>query len=206
MKQFFLIISIFFFISNDSVFSQDTIWELRKNEEGIKVYIRKFENSKIIEFKATAIFDGPVSSLVSVLKDVESYHKWMTNLTIAKKLKTLNENEWYTYYMAEVPWPLDDRDIIYLVRLVKIKESTIITIESKPDFAPKIKDYVRIKIAKGKWVFTPVSKNKTQILYQFYGDPEISVPVWIMNLFIVDGPYNTIKDLKLTAVKSKYKN
>ncbi len=206
IKQLLIIISIFFFLSNDILFSQDTNWELRKNEEGIKIYTRKKTDLKIIEFKATAIFDGSVSSLVSVLKDVESYHKWMTDLTIAKKLKTINENEWYTYYMADAPWPLNDRDIIYLVRLVKIKGSTIISLESKPDFVPETKDYVRIKIAKGKWVFTPVSENKTQIIYRFFIDFGKNVPMWIMNLFIVDGPYNTIKDLKLTAVKSEYKN
>ena len=194
------------FISNDSVFSQDTLWELRKNKEDIKVYTRKKKNLKIIEFKAVTIYDGSVSSLVSVLKDVESYHKWMTDLTIAKKLKTINENEWYTYYMADAPWPLNDRDIIYFVRLFNIKERAIITLESKPDFIPETKDYVRIKTAKGKWVFTPVRENKTQILYQFFIDFEINVPSWMMNLFIVDGPYNTIKDLKQTAAKSEYKN
>jgi len=29
-------------------------------------------------------------------------------------------------------------------------------------------------------------KNKTNIFYQFYADPEISFPVWITNLFIVN--------------------
>lgn len=206
IKNFLLIISILFFISNECVLSQDTLWELRKNKEDIKVYTRKKKNLKIIEFKAVTVYDGSVSSLVSVIKDVESYHKWMTDLTIAKKLKTINENEWYTYYMADTPWPLNDRDIIYCVRLFKRKERTIISLESKPDFIPETKGYVRIKKAKGKWVFTPVRGNKIQILYQFFIDFEINIPSWMMNLFIVDGPYNTIKDLKLTAAKSEKKN
>ena len=128
----------------------------------------------------------------------------MNDIKIAKKLKSLNENEWYTYYMAEVPWPFNDRDIIYLVKLVEIEESAIITLESKPDFAPKAKAYIRIKSANGKWVFTPMNDNKTQILYQFYTDPGISMPLWIMNLIIVEGPYNTIKGLKEMAKSEKH--
>ena len=190
---------------NSVAFSQEANWELRKNEEGIKVFTRQITNSKIIEFKAETTIDAPVSSLVSVLRDVESYNKWMTDLKAAKKLKTLTDNTWVTYYIASVPWPLSDRDVIFQVEQKKYNEGIKITLKSNPDFAAHRPEYVRINKAQGEWIFIPESEKRTKVFYQFYADPEINVPTWITNLFIVDGPFQTLKNLKLIAIQEKYR-
>jgi hypothetical protein len=180
-------------------------WDLRRNQDGIIVYTRKKVNADALEFKALTSVNASVSTLVKVLKDVESYHLWMKDLKTAKRIKTVSENEWYAWYGAEVPWPLEDRDVIYQLKLSRYKDKTVITLESKPDYIPEKGDYVRMNTAEGKWVFSPMSDTETQVLYQFFADPEIKVPLWIMNMFIVDGPFETLKDLKKIAKEDRYK-
>lgn len=205
MKNPFLMILVFFlFVISENCFSQEADWELRKNEDGIRVYTRKKEDSKAIEFKAVTSINAPVSNLIRILKDVEAYHLWMADLKIARKLKSISENEWFTYYIASVPWPLENRDVIFFVQLFNINGKTILSLKSKADFVPKNKDYIRINFAEGKWIFTPEGENKTTVFYQFYADPEINVPIWITNIFIVKGPFDTLKNLKKIALDMKY--
>ena len=58
---------------------------------------------------------------------------------------------------------------------------------------------------KGKWVFTPLENGKTQVYHQFGGDPGGSIPAWIVNMFLVDGPYKTMLGLQETIAKRSSK-
>jgi len=196
MEKFVIIFIVLFVCTCFEINSQNPTWELRKNEDGIKVYTRERTDAKSIEFKAESNINASLITVVNILKDVENYHKWMTDLKFAKKIKVVSDNKWYAYYLAEVPWPLEDRDVIYELILFKENESTVLSLNSKPDLIPESENYVRINKAEGKWVFTPKDKNTTHVLYQFYADPEISVPLWIMNMFIVEGPFKTLQNLR----------
>jgi hypothetical protein len=177
-------------------------WELRKNKDGIKIYTRVNSETQASEFKAEALMDIPLEKILSVLKDPTNYNKWMSDLKYAKTIKTVNDNKWYTYYIAEVPWPLEDRDLVYLINLKNEPGKITMSLNSNPEFIPESKDYVRMKVAYGKWILTEKGENKTHVYYHLYAEPEIDVPLWIMNMFIVDGPFETLRDLRAYA-KSK---
>lgn len=197
MKRNILFVYLFLF-SQLGLFSQED-WKLRKNEDGITIYTRESKNAKVIEFKGITTIEAPIAKLEEILKDFNSYHLWMADLKKVKLLKKINDSDYYLWYAASVPWPLEDRDIVQKFRILNIKASTVITLKSYPEYIPDNKDYVRIKNAEGKWVFTPVNENVTLVKYQYFADPEINVPLWIMNMFIVDGPYDTLKKLKEMA-------
>ena len=57
----------------------------------------------------------------------------------------------------------------------------------------------------GLWIFNPVSKGVTEIIYQYQGDPGGSIPGWVANLFIVDGPYKTLIGMSEFAFEVKSK-
>ena len=69
-------------------------------------------------------------------------------------------------------------------------------LEAVPNYIPGKEDFIRLKTAKGSWEITPLKDNKTQIKYQVMADPEGSLPPMIINMFIVDGPYTTLQNLK----------
>jgi len=172
-------------------------WELRKDKNGIKVYTRSYANSGILEYKAETTATTEISNLIRVINDVENFPAWVANCESARVIENINDSLRIDYYKTDVPWPLDDRDIALEVRTVTNTEKHYETImNAVPKAIPEEEDIVRIKKAKGKWILKKNDKNAIEITYQFYGDPEGNIPSWIINLFIVSGPYKTLSHLK----------
>ncbi len=87
-------------------------WELRKEKEGIKVYTRDVEGSKIQEYKAVAIVDGKLSSVIAVMKDIENYPDFLKNL-IETRLIEANDTFQLHYLINKTPWPVTNRDGVF---------------------------------------------------------------------------------------------
>lgn len=193
-----LIISMAFkSVINKSHLLNLTEWKLEKTGNDIKVYTRKSEGSNIKEFKAVTTVTANMELLEKLIENVSDYPNWQTNIATAKTLKQVNKTEQYIYYTTDIPWPITDRDIvIYSEKTVSADGIITYNLVSKPDYLEKKDDFLRIKNAKGSWQFTPQGNNKIEVIYQFYGDPAGSIPGWIINMFIVDGPYTTLTNLK----------
>jgi hypothetical protein len=207
-KLLFLVIasSIIFAFTNSVIkfpeTKQSTQWKLEKDNNNIKVYTRQAEGSKIKEFKALTTVTTDVKLLESLIENVSDYPNWQTNITIAKTLKKVSATTQYIYYTTDIPWPLADRDaIVFSEKLTGANNSITYNLISKPDYIEVQEDFLRIKNAKGLWQFTPQTNNKIEVIYQFYGDPEGSLPGWLINMFIVDGPYTTMLNLKKKTEK-----
>ena len=192
-----LIISMAFkSVINKSHLLNLTEWKLEKTGNDIKVYTRQSEGSKIKEFKAVTTVTTNMKSLESIIENVSDYPNWQTNIATAKILKQENKTEQYIYYTTDLPWPMTDRDIVIFSEKTTNVDGTVrYNLLSKPDYIPSKDDFLRIKNAKGMWQLTPQG-NKIEIIYQFYGDPAGSIPSSIINMFIVDGPYSTLLNIK----------
>jgi hypothetical protein len=199
---FILIINVFIICMafkpgiNESHLLNPTEWKLEKTGNDIKVYTRQSEGSSIKEFKAVTTVTANMKSLESLIENVSDYPNWQTNIATAKILKQVNKTEQYIYYTTDLPWPMTDRDVvIFSEKTVEVDGTVRYNILSKPDYITGTDDFLRIKNAKGIWQLTPQG-NKIEIIYQFYGDPAGSIPSSIINMFIVDGPYSTLLNMK----------
>lgn len=201
--KFFKVISIIaaitFNVANTSTcFSQQSEgWKLEKDKNGIKVYTRKAANSSIMEFRASATVAATMEQLEALIENVKGYPVWQTSISTATLLKQQNKEERYIYYTTDVPWPATDRDIVLHSKKNK-SASGVVTynLNSTPDFISEKGDFLRIKKAEGLWQFTPLKDNKINVTFQFYADPGGNIPDWIINMFIVDGPYDSLINLK----------
>ena len=171
-------------------------WVLEKNENGIKVYTRSTEGTDIKEFKAITTVPASVAVLDKVISDFEGYPDWQENVTTARILKKISENQSIMHYSMDLPWPADDRDIVLKNTRTKLKNGGLkYTLECMPDYIDDILDYVRITKAFGFWKFWP-TKDGTKIIYQFMADPGGSLPDFIINMFIVSEPFDSLSYLK----------
>ena len=177
-------------------------WKLAKNKNNVKVYTREKEGSDFKEFKAITTVTATMSQVQAVLNDVESYTEWIADMKSSVALKTISPNERIDRYELDLPWPFEDRDMIMHYKLTQDtkNKSTVIILKGKADYIPHKKGFIRMKSAKGFWKITPKSSTETIVKYQFVADPSGSLPAWVVNMFIVDGPYKT-----LTALKEKVK-
>lgn len=171
-------------------------WELEKEGEGIQIYTRLNEGSPIKEFKAITTTTQSMETLVTIIDDVEKYPEWQENVSTATILKKVDSLSQYIHYSTEMPWPIDNRDIVVLLTKSVSNTGTVNYVHiSKPDYVKEKENHIRIKVAKGSWTFTPLKDNKVKVVYQFFGDPGGHLPDWLINTFIVNGPYGTLKNL-----------
>ncbi len=172
-------------------------WELRKDKNGIKVFTRINANSSIVEYKAVTTTHTEISNLIAIINNVENYPGWLANCESASVIENINDSLRIDYLKTDVPWPMDDRDVVLEYRIISNNgEHYEAIMTAIPEVIAEKENIVRIKNARGKWVFKKNDESTIEITYQFYGDPEGDIPLWIINMFIVSGPYETLLDLK----------
>jgi len=182
-------------------------WKLIKEKDGIKVYARPYKNTKHRELKAFGVFNTSLSSLVAVIKDDKSVPDWINRMKIFKNIKVINDYQWYTYAELSLPWPYNNRDLVSLNTLKKTKDGIIIIdIENRPQFLPQKNKKVRMQHAKGYWRFKDLGNGKTLVTYQFYAQPNLGLPTWIINPLATKGVYNTLKQLRKVVKRPQYQS
>lgn len=176
---------------------QSKEWKLEKTGEGINIYTRVYEGSDLKEFKAITVVNADSELLEKILENIEDYPKWQANVSTAKIITQVSKTEFYIYYTFDLPWPISDRDIVVnFKKVVGVDGKISYLLTSKPEYIKEKEGFVRIKNSFGKWQLSPQGKNKIEVLHQFYGDPAGSLPNSVINMFIVDGPYTTLVNLK----------
>ncbi len=199
---------VFFSLLKITLFSQHktTDWELKKNESGILVYTRQTENSAFKELKSVMYIKSSLSSVIALLADYDSYPQWVYKCGQSFTLKKFSDTACIHYQTVTAPWPISNRDFVVNVKQAQDEKSKIITITttSNPTYIPLKDKIVRITKFNASWVLTPLNYGKVQIKYQLLVDPGGSLPAWLVNLAVVDGPFDTMLGLQKFILKDKY--
>ena len=103
--------------------------------------------------------------------------------------------ERYAYSEIGMPWPFDNRDIVMHEQIVHNDNGASVIMKLHMGLVHEKKGTIRMPVAEGGWYFSKEG-NKTGIRYEFLGDPGGSIPAWVVNMFIVEGPYSTLSNLK----------
>lgn len=177
---------------------KSTDWLLRKDKEGIKIFTREASNTNIKEVKAVLMINASVSKITAAIVDVENYSNWMENIMNPKILEKVNENDYYLYYEVEAPWPTDNRDIVNhtVITYDQTNNLTLVTSVTAPDYIEEKENTVRITLSEGSWELKELSENKVEITHRLLVSPGGSIPDWIINMFIVNHPYEMHLNLR----------
>src|ERR1700744_215922 len=97
-KTAFIIITLLFSFSLWGYGQSD--WELRTENEGIKVYTRTFAGSKFKAIKVDLDLQATLSQIVAVLMDVNTGAEWVYATKTSVLLKQIAPNE--LVYYSEV--------------------------------------------------------------------------------------------------------
>ena len=206
IQVFFLLFSICFVAQ--SVQAQQDGWVLSRETSGLKVYLRDAQNSNVKEVKIETTFEASMSTIVSVLKDVPAYPEWIYECVSAKRMEASTQTSSLYYCKVDFPWPLDDRDFIAKSKLRQDKSNGRVYIDVKglPNYAPQKDGVVRIEDLSIHYEFIPLNNGKVKMNYELHSDPAGSIPTWLVNMVIDNGPINTIKGMRKMMMQPKYKN
>lgn len=183
------LISLFLFVG---VLPAQNNWELKKDEDGIKIYTSNQKESVYKKFKAIAVFTCKPIDMVEILKDANNYNNWVAD---CENVKLLTQDSIIQYHYIEIslPWPFDNRDMIYKFEYNILNSSKIkVSINGVPDYINKKKGVVRMDKVSGEWLFELIGDNKTKVTYMLHSEPGGEIPGWLANTTVVDMPYNTI--------------
>ncbi len=172
-------------------------WVLKRNEQGIKIYTSPAtEGGRMQHIKAEITFQSSAHTIAQTLMNVNELHKWVYKCSSSQLIAKQGDSVVIYRHVTDVPWPFEDRDQVAKFTIHKDAKTGIIAITSKLVAGyPKYPGYVRIHRSEASWKLVP-NKDKVDALYELAIDPGGTVPSWIMNLFITDGPFRTFVNLK----------
>lgn len=199
----FLIVSTFYGFTPIKVAGN---WELKKVENGITIYTRATETSAYKELKAVFQIKSSMSSIIAILNDVEAYPEWVFRCQTSKVLKKNSDQQLIRYQTIVAPWPVDNRDVVVEVKTYQDPKTKIVyqKVNALPDYSPQLKNHVRIREFRATWTLKPLKNGVVEVEYELLVNPAGSIPAWIVNMALVDGPYETSVKMKERILYEKY--
>ncbi|RIW17414.1 hypothetical protein D0X99_06725 [Algoriphagus lacus] len=172
--------------------------ELRKSADGIEVYTCKMEDSKINSIQSTFTVSSSFTTLSEALFDLNNFHKWQYKIIKTEMLKRISKDEFIYRAELETPWPVSNRDLILHVKMSQTAtpQEYHFSAIGKPDFIPPREGFVRVPVSEAHWYIKVLDKNNIHIRHSILIDPGGSIPSWLMNLSLAEGPYETFKNLR----------
>ncbi len=205
MKKFFhtsMLLGVLLAMASFS-FAAEYPWELKKNQDGIQVSVRKVEGSAILEYRGTVVVNTGLKAVLRVFGDNSRMREWFHQCAEARQIKANSPEDEILYFVISMPWPVQDRDLVF--RRVRSTDPATGVVEyrssSLPGIYPEQKGRVRMPFSKGFWRFTPLADGRTEIYYQQHGEVGGHIPAWLVNQLAVNIPFNSLSRLRQLLVK-----
>jgi hypothetical protein len=183
-------------------------WKLAKSAEGIQIYTSPVPGTEFSMFRAITRVKTSLLSLVAIWSNADSFTGWMFTCKEARLLEKESEQTYIIYILTAVPWPLSNRDNILRSALTQDKVTGKITIEMTglPDYMEKRPNTVRVIKAFGKVELTPLENHEIEVSFEYFMNPGGLIPAPIINLFLLDFPFFTLKKMRSVVLEKKFQD
>lgn len=192
-----LLLNAFLIILNSSFVQKD--WQLQSNENGIKLWTKNLDGSKLLQFKAETILKSDLEPLYHAMRDVEKMHTWYDKVKKVILLKKINETEGIYLLEYGLPMPFENRvsTLKGTIDYDKSKGNIKVTTNYFPFKIPeKYSDYPLIATIKSAWEIESQNNGFVKITHSGYMDPGGNIPLWLTNESVTTGPIKSLKNLK----------
>ena len=183
-------------------------WELKRFKDGIKVYTRDVEGSGFKAFRGEVEFPATISSIVSVLKDIEDMKSWGYKTISSRMLEMQGDTVQIYYVESKAPWPVSNRDGIYYNRFewVDRENRLIVHIKCLSGYLEEVPGLVRIPYSEGQWDVALDDLGTAYVTFTLHADPGGSIPAWLINSFSLNTPFETLQNLRIASSLKKYQD
>ncbi|WP_180116254.1 START domain-containing protein [Acinetobacter sp. YH12140] len=179
--------------------------KLTINKNNIKVWTYQNAQNPVFQYKAETSFDVSIEKAVSLILDVENAVNWVPYMGSVKVLSRDDQKGEFSLYMVlDFPFPLKDRDLVVQGKMRKDAQG-IISIQNKAvkKGYPINPNYVRLTDYEGDWTFQRLGNQKVKVSTYGYANPEGSIPLSFVNMFVQQQPYQMLQKMKVQLGKSK---
>lgn len=182
-------------------------WSLVKDDEGVKIYHCKLEESPIYAVRGIADIKAPLDKIFAVIKDVKKKKEWVHYLIESKIVKPIGHGiDNIQYALISPPWPISNRDAVFESRNRIHAEDLEVIIENRSVELPEVPvkpGIIRISIKFSRIRLKPIANGShTRIIAETHTDPKGWIPSWIANYLYKSWPKRTINDLTQQATRA----
>ena len=178
--------------------------KLSIHKNNIKVWTYPQQSSPVFLYKAETTFNVPLEKAAALILDVDHAGKWVPYVGSVKVLSRDDQKgEFLLYMVLDFPFPLKDRDLVVKGKMSKDAQG-IISIQNTAIEGgyPLNPDYVRIRQYEGDWTFQKLGNQKVKVSTYGYANPEGSIPLSFVNMFVQQQPYQMLQKMKNELGKS----
>ena len=178
--------------------------KLSIHKNNIKVWTFQQQSSPVFLYKAETTFNVPLEKAAALILDVDHAGKWVPYVGSVKVLSRDDQKgEFLLYMVLDFPFPLKDRDLVVKGKMSKDAQG-IISIQNTAIEGgyPLNPDYVRIRQYEGDWTFQKLGNHKVKVSTYGYANPEGSIPLSFVNMFVQQQPYQMLQKIKIELSKT----
>lgn len=173
--------------------------ELKKDKDGIKVYLCSQDTSKFTSIKAEfTIKNTSPKAFLRLMMDVDNYDDWQYSMDEVKLIKAIDAYSFIYYTVLDFPWPLSNREMMMKFQATIDPQNKILDISMRniPYDYERNSKYTEMGLSDAKWHAVQQPDNTLQINYSLRLDPGGSVSPWLVNMAMAEGPYLTFRKIK----------
>ncbi|WP_172649491.1 START domain-containing protein [Thiolapillus brandeum] len=191
-------------------------WDLEKDKDGIRVYTQAVKTSAIRRFKVEMTLPVTLDRVLAVFDDFKRYPEWKFKVNRSGVLAQPDESSWYHYQDLSMPFPLEDRMFVMRSRLLpQGRNKVVIETRATPEYCRKRQqkicaainrfDGLLVQEAQGRHELEQLANGSTRITWIQHAEPGGSLPDWLVNALLVDGPWETFKGLRAYVDQPRYR-
>jgi hypothetical protein len=144
-----------------------------------------------------------IDELKAFMFQVSDYLKWQYDAMEASMIQRINKDEMIYRLVIDAPWPIDNRElIVHFATVIRDADHANFYMNTVSSDFPKNEDLVRIPYSQAQWDIIRVNKA-LHVTYSMNIDPGGSVPAFLINVAMAEGPYKSFKSLKHLIERKK---
>jgi len=188
---------------------QETGWQLRKEQNGIRVFTREQQGSDFAAVRAEMILeDVRLSSLVALIDDPSAC--WLLEARCAESytVERMSATEQFVYRHNDMPFPIKDRDVVMHFVWTQDPMTRIVELDNRniDGVLPENPKRIRLPSAVSGWRFEPLGQGRVLASSEGHLEPGASLPAWLLNSLLVDAPFNTMEAVAAAVRLPRYRD
>lgn len=196
-------------LSPDMASAQD--WRVVLRAKGIVGYARA-SGFPLDEVRAVGVVEAPLPAIEALLRDIPAEKRFGYRCAEAYRvdvpgIKTTPDS-FPIYYRMQLPFPVQDRDVIWLVRFSHNPVTGIL----KADLRALDTNYAThpgvIRMHRGSAIFllTPLGQDRTEIDYTAQCDPAGTLPAFLVSMILRDFAPATLAKIREVVKDTPYQS
>jgi hypothetical protein len=173
-------------------------WSFQKERDGIRIYTKEEEGSKLKAFRGEAIIHTSMDEIFPVLSDPLESDWWDEDL---KSLDVISYKPGVSsaYYLVyDVQWPFSDRDLYVESEISHdtVNGKALVSTRSVAGVIPEKPDLERISNFRQKWIAEERGDSAVYLVLEGFTDPGGNIPSWLLNSIVGSTPMKLFRNLK----------